>query len=429
MATVLFVHAHPDDESIMTGGTLAALRAQGHRPVVLTATRGEAGEVMGPAHDELSGNRLALARHRELELAEAMVRLGGIEQVFLGAGAAGGAGPERPARHFEDSGMVWGPDGLAAPAPDQPIAALCSAAPGEPAEYIAAVIRALDPAAVVTYNSGGGYGHPDHRRVHEETMLALQRVDSADGLQPGVYLIDPDPDRERARYDASRPGFAATGFSAAAVPPVAEADGTVAVTIDIAEHRQRKIAAMAAHATQIRTSGDFYALSNGVGQHVDAIEEYSAIRMTEGASADRLVPDDDPLDHPPGRLGVGIAAVLGGLVLGTVGTLQHLHAIDLGASLPSLSGVLLPWGLLLSALACLLGQVAIGAWSRQVWGVLLMGFITSTIPFMLAFGIVGGQDILVTGLTRSVVWLYLPMVTAIGVAFFLPRMWVRRRIG
>ncbi|MGO1878671.1 MAG: PIG-L family deacetylase, partial [Brevibacterium yomogidense] len=84
-ATVLFVHAHPDDESIATGGTLAHLVRAGARVVVLTATRGEGGEVIGEQLAHLAGDRQGLAAHREGELAAAMRAVGVTDHRFLGS--------------------------------------------------------------------------------------------------------------------------------------------------------------------------------------------------------------------------------------------------------------------------------------------------------------------------------------------------------
>ena len=82
MDGVLFVHAHPDDESILTGGTIARLREARVPVTVLTATRGEGGEVIGPLSSTLEGRREALAAHREGELADAM-RVLGVDDLSL----------------------------------------------------------------------------------------------------------------------------------------------------------------------------------------------------------------------------------------------------------------------------------------------------------------------------------------------------------
>ncbi|MBE8146215.1 PIG-L family deacetylase [Brevibacterium casei] len=86
---ILFVHAHPDDETIATGGTIAALAAEGDQVTVLTATRGEGGEVIPPEMKALEGDRAGLASVRESEIAEAMRSLGVTDHRFLGTRRGG----------------------------------------------------------------------------------------------------------------------------------------------------------------------------------------------------------------------------------------------------------------------------------------------------------------------------------------------------
>ena len=102
---VLFVHAHPDDETIATGGTIAALVDAGAEVTIVTCTRGELGEVMPDDLARLRGDEAALAAHREGEIAEAMRDLGVRDHRFLGDPEARTHG--LPARVYRDSGMVW----------------------------------------------------------------------------------------------------------------------------------------------------------------------------------------------------------------------------------------------------------------------------------------------------------------------------------
>ncbi len=200
---VLAVHAHPDDETLSTGGLLAAFAAAGLPARVVTCTRGERGEVIAlpgttsEGRAGLEGDGPALGAYRETELARAVAALGGsvddgdgdggvaggVEQTFLDAvpavsaqvnrvvGAASGlADPVR----YEDSGMEWVAPGVAGPAPDSPPTAFARVPLDEPAGRLAALIRAWRPAVVATYEPGGGYGHPDHVRAHEVTVRALR---------------------------------------------------------------------------------------------------------------------------------------------------------------------------------------------------------------------------------------------------------------
>src|SRR4051812_49364911 len=121
---VLFVHAHPDDETISTGGTIAKLVEDGAWVTVLTCTRGELGSVVPDDLAHLRTDPDALATQRETELAAAMSILGVSDHRYLGAPDA--RWPGRPARQYRDSGMVWGVSGATAPptvSPDSLVAA------------------------------------------------------------------------------------------------------------------------------------------------------------------------------------------------------------------------------------------------------------------------------------------------------------------
>src|SRR5690606_31265526 len=110
---VVFVHAHPDDETISTGGTIASLVEAGVGVTVVTCTRGERGEVIPPELQHLEGDGPALAGVREGELAAAMAALGVTDHRYLGDSNARAAG--LAPRRYADSGMVWGADGRPEP--------------------------------------------------------------------------------------------------------------------------------------------------------------------------------------------------------------------------------------------------------------------------------------------------------------------------
>jgi N-acetyl-1-D-myo-inositol-2-amino-2-deoxy-alpha-D-glucopyranoside deacetylase len=189
---VLAVHAHPDDETLSTGGLLATFAAAGLPVCVVTCTRGERGEVIAlpgttsEGRAGLEGDGPALGAYREGELAAALVRVGGvggrIEQVFLDTLPQ--AGPELTATsgapagsdgvRYEDSGMAWVAPGVAGPAPDSPPTAFARVPLDESAGRLAALVRVRRPAVVATYEPGGGYGHPDHVRAHQVTVRALE---------------------------------------------------------------------------------------------------------------------------------------------------------------------------------------------------------------------------------------------------------------
>lgn len=179
---VLAVHAHPDDETLSTGGLLATFAGAGLPVYVVTCTRGERGEVLAlpgttsEGRAGLEGDGPALAAYRETELAAALARLAGvggrIEQAFLDTLPQ--AGPELTGVRYEDSGMAWVAPGVAGPAPDSPPTAFARVPLDESAGRLAALVRARRPAVVATYEPGGGYGHPDHVRTHQVTVRALE---------------------------------------------------------------------------------------------------------------------------------------------------------------------------------------------------------------------------------------------------------------
>ncbi len=163
---VLLVHAHPDDETLSTGATAARLAADGVEVWLLTATRGEQGELVPGTVPE----GVDVVTHREGELASALAALGVAHHVWLGRPPA--RSPGHAPRRYADSGMVWGPDGRAAPAPDVADDALTRAPLAEVTADVAALLAAVAFDAVVSYDDGGGYGHPDHVRVHDVTLAA-----------------------------------------------------------------------------------------------------------------------------------------------------------------------------------------------------------------------------------------------------------------
>lgn len=171
---VLFVHAHPDDETIATGGTLAGLAQAGFEPLLVTLTRGERGEVVPGPFAHLEGTE-DLAPHRQAELGAAMAMLGLERHVFLGVPPARieGAAPAI----YEDSGMQWLADGRAGAAETASPDALTRVPAVESLSDLLAAADAAQAGAIVSYDDGGGYGHPDHvhaHRIARAVAMALQ---------------------------------------------------------------------------------------------------------------------------------------------------------------------------------------------------------------------------------------------------------------
>lgn len=166
---VLFVHAHPDDETLSTGALISRLTAAEVDVIVLTATRGEAGSVRPGPLTGLVGTPI-LAQRRERELGLALKALGVKQGAFLGNPPARAAG--LAPRRYRDSGMKWINPKLAGPADNVSTDALTAASLDEVAGDIAAYIQYVRPDVVITYDADGGYGHPDHVRVRAATEVA-----------------------------------------------------------------------------------------------------------------------------------------------------------------------------------------------------------------------------------------------------------------
>lgn len=206
VARVLFVHAHPDDETIATGGTLAALAEAGLEPLVITLTRGERGEVNPGPFAALAGTE-DLAPHRMQELAGALTMLGVERHVFLGIDPARAEGLDPYI--YEDSGMAWGEDGRAQVADHGSDDALTRVPVLEMLNDLIAATEASGAGAIVSYDDGGGYGHPDHVLAHRASRAVAQALeipfweivsedDSAEPDDVEAYDVSPWFDRKVA---------------------------------------------------------------------------------------------------------------------------------------------------------------------------------------------------------------------------------------
>lgn len=161
---ILFCHAHPDDETLATGALIAHLVSRGIACDLVTATRGEMGEVVDGPLSHLAGTP-ELEEHRIGELAGALRELGVERHAFLGTAPARAAG--LTTRLYRDSGMEWIRPGLAGPADATDERSFTFAAPEECTADLVALIERWQPDLVVSYDANGGYGHPDHVRMHE----------------------------------------------------------------------------------------------------------------------------------------------------------------------------------------------------------------------------------------------------------------------
>jgi N-acetyl-1-D-myo-inositol-2-amino-2-deoxy-alpha-D-glucopyranoside deacetylase len=284
---LLLVHAHPDDESINNGVTMAKYAAEGAAVTLLTCTLGEEGEVLVPALEHLAAHRDdGLGQHRIGELADAMSVLGVEDWRFLG-----GQG------RYRDTGMAEDADGNAIPPPDVRPDSFWAADLLEATAHVVSVIRETRPQVLVTYDENGNYGHPDHIQAHRVAMygsaLAAVPTFRPDLGEPWdvakIYWPGMPESRFRAGLrklieigDTSFEGLDPDGPLPGFVTP----DDHLRTRIDGQDYVDRKIRAMQAHATQITVDGPFFALSNNLGNEVWAEECY---RIAKG----RAVPGPD----------------------------------------------------------------------------------------------------------------------------------------
>jgi N-acetyl-1-D-myo-inositol-2-amino-2-deoxy-alpha-D-glucopyranoside deacetylase len=159
---ILLIHAHPDDETIQNGATMATYVAMGRGVTLVTCTAGEMGEILVPELEHLAAEKEdGLGEHRRGELADAMKELGVTDHRFLGGFGA-----------YRDSGMKWHEDGYAIPADDVHENAFWHADLREAADHLVEVIREVRPQVLVTYDEFGNYGHPDHIQAHRVATYA-----------------------------------------------------------------------------------------------------------------------------------------------------------------------------------------------------------------------------------------------------------------
>jgi LmbE family N-acetylglucosaminyl deacetylase len=259
MATVTFFHAHPDDEAIATGGTMAKMADEGHRVVLVTATRGELGEIPEGLLDP--GESLT---HRRIdELTEACRILGVSRQTFLDyldSGMAGEASNDRP-------GSFAGAD------------------VGEAAEALAAILTEEGSDVLVTYDEHGGYGHPDHVQVHRVGMEAARKA----GV-PVVYMATMNRDFFQSLSSvAAEAGVDLPDGASEDMETMGEPASRLTTEVHVDPWIERKRAAMRAHASQISETSFFLALPDDLFTQVWGREWY--IRVVPGAT-EELPPEE-----------------------------------------------------------------------------------------------------------------------------------------
>ena len=285
---ILLVHAHPDDESIGQGATMAKYVAEGRGVTVVTCTAGEMGEILVPELEHLAADKDdGLGLHRRGEIANAMAALGVTDHRWLG-----GFGT------YRDSGMKWHEDGHAIAA--DPVDGVghdntfWHADLTQAADHLVPVIRELRPQVLVTYDEFGGYGHPDHIQAHRVAMYASMlaavptyRLDLGEPWDiPKIYWGVMSESRMRAGLRAMREAGDTTSFEGmdpdGPLPRFAVPDEQLSAAVDAQDHVEKKMDALRAYPTQITTDGPFFALSNNVGSTAWGIEYFVIAKGQRG---------------------------------------------------------------------------------------------------------------------------------------------------
>ena len=262
---LLLVHAHPDDESISNGVTMAKYVAQGAQVTLVTCTRGEEGEVLVPelshlaaAHDD------NLGAHRILELENAMKVIGVSDHRFLG--------------NYRDSGMM-GTD------PNNRPECFWQADLDEAALKLVNIIREVKPQVLITYDEFGGYGHPDHIKAHRVAMRASElaadpNVGTGAAWEiPNIYWNTmPRSVIEAAMKKLAEKGESFFGTNNIDDLPFVKPDELTHAVIDGVEFVDKKLAALAEHKTQLSMDAPFFALSDDLGKNVWGYEYYTQVK-------------------------------------------------------------------------------------------------------------------------------------------------------
>ena len=259
-ARLLLVHAHPDDETINNGATMAKYAALGAHVTLVTCTRGEEGEVLISDLAHLASSHSDnLGEHRVGELAHAMEILKVDDHRFLGEGS----------EIFRDSGMMGTPQNER---PD----VFWKADLEHAAQLLAKIVDEVKPQVLVTYDEFGGYGHPDHIQAHR---VAMRAADIATWSVTKIYWNAMPKSVIAEGIEAMKKiGSDFFGADNAEDIPFAKDDNLVTTVIDGNDFVQQKMDAMRAHATQITVDGPFFALSNNLGLQVWGNEYYSLVR-------------------------------------------------------------------------------------------------------------------------------------------------------
>ncbi|KRO50267.1 MAG: N-acetyl-1-D-myo-inositol-2-amino-2-deoxy-alpha-D-glucopyranoside deacetylase [Actinobacteria bacterium BACL4 MAG-120820-bin23] len=260
---LLLVHAHPDDETINNGVTMAKYAAEGVQVTLVTCTRGEEGEVLVESLANLASSRDdKLGEHREIELKTAMGYLGIKDFRFLGS----------PNKKWRDSGMIG-------TAQNERKDVFWQADLTEAAQELVKIILEIKPQVLITYDEFGGYGHPDHIKAHQVAMLAAELASNQGWKISKIYWNTMPKSVIQMGIDKMKEvGSSFFGADSVEDLPFAKPDELVTSVIKAPDYVEKKLEAMKAHETQISINGPFFALSNNLGLSVWADEYYTLVK-------------------------------------------------------------------------------------------------------------------------------------------------------
>jgi N-acetyl-1-D-myo-inositol-2-amino-2-deoxy-alpha-D-glucopyranoside deacetylase len=260
---LLLVHAHPDDETINNGATMAKYAAEGVQVTLVTCTRGEEGEVLVESLANLASSRDdKLGEHREIELKNAMVHLGINDFRFLGS----------PNKKWRDSGMIGTTQ-------NERKDVFWQADLTEAAQELVKIILEIKPQVLITYDEFGGYGHPDHIKANQVAMLAAELASNQGWKISKIYWNTMPKSVIQMGIDKMKEvGSSFFGADSVEDLPFAKPDELVTSVIKAPDYVEQKLEAMKAHETQIPIDGPFFALSNNLGLSVWADEYYTLVK-------------------------------------------------------------------------------------------------------------------------------------------------------
>jgi LmbE family N-acetylglucosaminyl deacetylase len=238
VATLVTFHAHPDDECIACGGVMRMAFEQGHRVVLVVATRGEHGEV--PAGFLADGEQLWQRRIKETEAAAGI--LGAARLEFLG---------------YVDSGMMGEPTN------DEP-GSFWTASVEEAAQRLAEILVDEQADVLTVYDDNGGYGHPDHIQVHRVGLRAAEIAGT-----PRVYQSTMNRDHTARLFKEFQGRAAELGIELPEPPEDGDqrfgsAEAELTARVDVSSYLEYKKSAMRAHASQISEDSFFLGVPDEV---------------------------------------------------------------------------------------------------------------------------------------------------------------------